>query len=62
MRPTNERFVESLPDEAELRDRLGDVLREADLIRQLIRVVRRRDEFRAADRLRLQTSGEHVTG
>jgi hypothetical protein len=50
------RLVDCLPSEREVRDRLCAALREADLARRLLRVIERRDAFRAADESR-QTAG-----
>jgi hypothetical protein len=42
-------ILESLPPADELRDRLGDALREVDLLRSLIRVAERADRYRERD-------------
>ena len=53
---------ESLPSERELRERECRALRELDLVKRLLRVVRRRDEFRAADKHRQSRQPATVGG
>ncbi len=52
MSDTDRPLEQSLPTVAELRERLCRALREADLVRKLIKVAERRDSFRAADAAR----------
>jgi hypothetical protein len=46
------KLSETLPPADEVRERLSAALREADLARKLLRVIARRDAFRAADEAR----------
>jgi hypothetical protein len=42
-------LIESLPPPEQVRERLGDALREVELLRKLLRLSQRAEEYRAAD-------------
>jgi hypothetical protein len=43
-------LVENMPPVAEVRDRLGDALREVTLLRRLLRIAERAEEWRQRDK------------
>ena len=46
----NKPLIESLPSVTEARHRLGDALREVELLRVLLRLSERAEQYRAIDR------------
>jgi hypothetical protein len=51
-------LVEKLPPPAVVEDRLGDALREIELLRGLLRLSKRAEEYRQCDRRRMETDGD----
>jgi hypothetical protein len=47
-------LIETLPTPAVVRERLGDTLREVDLLRRLLRLAKAAEQFRHADRGRCE--------
>jgi hypothetical protein len=45
-------LIDTLPTPAAVRERLGDTLREVELLRRLLRLVRAAEQYRDADRAR----------
>jgi hypothetical protein len=52
-------LIDSLPAPAMVRDRLGDALREVELLRRLLRLAVTAEQFRATDRQRLDRETAH---